>query len=147
MTLPIWKTCWQKIWTPLIPPTRDQLHPISSINISSIKISSIKSFSIKTWTPPNHIMVGQVKNLNGDAFNSQGFILSFLQLYQISELFQIDLNILQPDNFHGLVCSTGQWPCRRDNQTVARNVKLADVDIIQSGKESETNYVKTLGGD
>ena len=80
-------------------------------------------------------------------YNSQGSILSFLQLYQISELFQIDLNILQPDNFHGLVCSTGQWPCRRDNQTVARNVKLADVDIIQSGKESETNYVKTLGGD
>ena len=51
---------------------------------------------------PNHKVVGWVKNWNWDAFSLLGIhsvFLATLQLYQISELFQIDLNISQLDNF------------------------------------------------
>ena len=73
-----------------------------------------------------------------------GSILSFYCWCQISELFQIDLNILQRDDFHGLIWLTGQRPCTCDNETVTGNVKVANVHIIQAGEEPETDYVKTL---
>merc|ERR1712210_139362 len=82
-TLQIWMTCWPKIWIRHIPPTRVQLHPISSI----------KTFSIKIWIPRI-----QKEKFKWRHFSLLGSILSFLYLYrwcQISELLQIDLNISQ----------------------------------------------------